>query len=391
VTKFVKRLVICLFCCLLAVPVFSQKSQKYSKYIMTEKLPDVHIFEDPKPTCEEKVYVELKKVGEVPEDINAPAFLVKPWSIVADDDGNVFVMDIMFLKIYKYDKNLQFVKSFGNKGEGPAEFKGGLGGGSALVELHLGRDNLIYAGDRGSRKIICFDRDGNLVKEFKMNVPAFSRINPVLDNAGNFYIHSNNNKYVIDIFDQSGNLKSSLLPIDVLAKGLFYKLKEPLNILWMYGKSDSGTVDFQVWHDGRLLVLSKSSGIIYVLKQGKFEKELRLWPKQMLIGYKKSLKWLMGEGDDSIEAFRSIYENIILDWDNPKYFYLSHGIPRGERKNYLYQFDVNGGLHKVLYLIEPFEKSFTSIKYKKNGIFYATGSDSDFNKTLMIFREEVKK
>lgn len=358
-------------------------------YIPRKKIPDVHVYKKPQPTCVEKNYVELKKVKEVEEDLDAPAFLVKPCSIVADGDGNVFVMDLMFRKIYKYDKDLNFVKSFGGKGRGPAEFGDGLGGGTGMIQLYLSSDNLIYAGDRAGRKIICFDTDGNLVKEFRLNVKGFPFIFPKMDDKGNFYIHSRNN-HVIDVYKRSGELKNSLLPQKILASGLFYKLRRPLNQLGVYGETSPDNCGFECLSDGRIIVLAKFSGIIYFLEDGKLTQK-KFWPKHLLETYKKEFKEARGDEDSKYEGLISFYERLILDKDNEAFFYLPYGGVGKEIRSFIYQFDFNGGLKNVYFLVEPVKGYFTRFYYKRNGLFYCIGSDNNYNKTLKIYKEVEKK
>lgn len=134
---------------------------------------DITIFKDPKPTCEEKVYVQLQKTGELVDTLDSNYFLVSPWSLTADCSGNIYVFDSMMGKIYKYGKDLKLLRTFGGKGTGPGEFATSVGRGGGYIYLYL-QENFLYAGDRMNKKIICFDTSGKMVKEHKMKVKPFA-------------------------------------------------------------------------------------------------------------------------------------------------------------------------------------------------------------------------
>ena len=120
---------------------------------------DIIIIKNPKPTCEEKVYTELKKVGEVVDTMESKAFLISPQSVAADGEGNIYVYDSMMKKIYKYNHDLKVLFTFSGEGAGPGEIGASIGKGSDIF-LYLAKDNLLYAGDRMNQKVIAFNASG---------------------------------------------------------------------------------------------------------------------------------------------------------------------------------------------------------------------------------------
>ena len=74
-----------------------------------------------------------------------------------DPAGNIWVSDVGNTKISKFDKNGNFLFSFGSNGSGPGQF-------SHLLSLSIDRDGVLYATEYGgsvSGRIQRFDLDGN--------------------------------------------------------------------------------------------------------------------------------------------------------------------------------------------------------------------------------------
>lgn len=346
---------------------------------------EITIFKDPKPNCEEKVFVELKKVGEVDDAGENNEFLVAPWSVVADGSGNIFVYDTMMKKIYKYSKELKLLTTFGGPGGGPGEFgiSAGMGG---RIYLYLAKDNLLYAGDRMNQKIICFDTSGRLVKEVKIVIKANSFIVPVVDGKGNYYIHSPV-EGIIDVFNPEGKKTSSLLDRSELPFGLFFSLKRRVMKEYHYWKSGPANVLHEIIDGDRLLVYLNASSFFYIVQGNNVIKKMKLWPREALRFYKVDYKEAL-ERVPGIEGFISFFCWLMVDRDNGKYVYFLFGKPLDDDKTYIYQFDLEGNLIKVLFIKELSNDHITIVRYKRNGLFYAVGRDEDYNKTIMIYKEE---
>ena len=348
---------------------------------------DITIFKNPKPTCEEKVYVELIKVGEVVYTEDSKEFLVAPWSLAADDSGNIYVYDSMMKKIYKYGRDLKLLTTFGGPGGGPGEF-GLLKGMGGYIYIRLAKDNRLYAGDRMNRKVMCFDTSGKLLKETKINVQPLSHIIPVVDSKGNFYFHSQR-EGVIDVFNPEGQKTSTLIDRKELAFGLFFSPRRKIVKKYCYFKSTPTTILHEIIGGDRLLVYFQASNFFYIVQNNKIKKKLKLWPREALKFYKELLRDAV-EGDPEIEGFYPFFHELIVDKDNEKYVYFHFGRPLGSLESYIYQFDIEGNLIKVLFIKEFSKNHYTWVKYKRNGLFYAVGRDEDHNKTIVVYKEKSK-
>ena len=75
-----------------------------------------------------------------------------------DSDGNIYIIGWKNIDnfIFKFDKNGNFITSFGRRGQGPGELEMPMWPGIVRDELYLT--------DRG-KKIVIYDKDGNLIEE----------------------------------------------------------------------------------------------------------------------------------------------------------------------------------------------------------------------------------
>ncbi len=89
----------------------------------------------------------------------------QPTDVTWDSAGDIFISDgYVNARVAKYDKNGDWVKSWGKKGKGPGEF-------DLLHTIAADNQNNIYVGDRNNRRIQVFDNDGNFKREIKIDVP----------------------------------------------------------------------------------------------------------------------------------------------------------------------------------------------------------------------------
>jgi sugar lactone lactonase YvrE len=89
----------------------------------------------------------------------------QPTDVAWDSDGNIYITDgYINSRVAKYDKNGDWVKSWGERGTGPGQFR-------IPHAIAIDRNNNIYVGDRTNRRIQVFDRDGRLLRMFTIDVP----------------------------------------------------------------------------------------------------------------------------------------------------------------------------------------------------------------------------
>jgi DNA-binding beta-propeller fold protein YncE len=101
----------------------------------------------------------------------------QPTDVAWDSEGNTYITDgYVNSRVAKYDKNGDWVKSWGEKGTAPGQFR-------TPHAIAIDRNNNIYVGDRGNRRIQVFDTDGKFLRMFTIDVPPAAGTRPVNGNT----------------------------------------------------------------------------------------------------------------------------------------------------------------------------------------------------------------
>jgi hypothetical protein len=101
----------------------------------------------------------------------------QPTDVAWDAEGNTYISDgYINSRVAKYDKNGDWVKSWGEPGTGPGQFR-------TPHAIAVDRNNHIYVGDRGNRRVQVFDTDGKLLRMFTIDVPPAPGTKPVNGNT----------------------------------------------------------------------------------------------------------------------------------------------------------------------------------------------------------------
>jgi len=330
---------------------------------------EVTIIRDPKPTCSEKTYVTLKKIKTLAGDIGKGEFLASPCRMTVDQNGNLFVYDRAQYKIFKFDKAFNFVKSFGNDGSGPGEFKR-TNRFSHGISLNIGKDGNLYGHDMYGTKIAAYDTDGNYLHDYR--VPFMMPFKPVVDEKKNIYIPSTN-QGAIDKYDPKMNCLTTLLSSDVYRSFLMFEpgfyMKE------MHTKANGYNTHFDLTQGNRLLVFIANTSTLCIFKEDKLEKKFSLWPAQSLKRYKEDM-----DSREDTDKWFFLFFNFFVDMDNEEYFYLQYGTDIKNKVSSTYQFNLKGELIKVLNAqMEDYPLFFA----KKNQRFFAIRQDS-----IYVYMEE---
>jgi streptogramin lyase len=104
------------------------------------------------------------------ENVNPPlphvdGLFRQPTDVAWDSAGNIYITDgYVNSRVAKYDKNGDWVKSWGEKGTGPGQFR-------LPHSIAIDRNDHIYVGDRTNRRIQVFDTDGTFLRQFTIDVP----------------------------------------------------------------------------------------------------------------------------------------------------------------------------------------------------------------------------
>jgi sugar lactone lactonase YvrE len=89
----------------------------------------------------------------------------QPTDVAWDSEGNIYITDgYVNSRVAKFDKNGDWVKSFGEPGSGPGQFH-------LPHAIVIDRDNNLYVGDRTNRRIQVFDTEGTFLRMFTIDVP----------------------------------------------------------------------------------------------------------------------------------------------------------------------------------------------------------------------------
>jgi sugar lactone lactonase YvrE len=89
----------------------------------------------------------------------------QPTDVAWDSQGNIYITDgYINSRVAKFDKNGDWVKSWGTKGTGPGQF-------NLPHSIAIDRNDNIYVGDRSNHRIQVFDTDGKFLRMFSIDVP----------------------------------------------------------------------------------------------------------------------------------------------------------------------------------------------------------------------------
>ena len=90
----------------------------------------------------------------------------QPTDVAWNPQGDIFISDgYINARVAKYDKNGDWVKSFGEPGSGPGQL-------NTPHSIAADAKGNIYVADRGNSRIQVFDSDGKLEREIKINLPV---------------------------------------------------------------------------------------------------------------------------------------------------------------------------------------------------------------------------
>jgi len=104
------------------------------------------------------------------ENVNPPlppvdGLFRQPTDVAWDSEGNIYISDgYVNSRVAKYDKHGDWVKSWGENGTGPGQFR-------LPHAIAVDRRNNVYVGDRSNRRIQVFDTDGRFLRMFTIDVP----------------------------------------------------------------------------------------------------------------------------------------------------------------------------------------------------------------------------
>jgi DNA-binding beta-propeller fold protein YncE len=89
----------------------------------------------------------------------------QPTDVAWDSQGNTYITDgYINSRVAKIDKNGDWVKSWGEPGTGPGQFR-------TPHAIAIDKNDNVYVGDRGNQRVQIFDTNGKYLREWKIEVP----------------------------------------------------------------------------------------------------------------------------------------------------------------------------------------------------------------------------
>ncbi|HME09993.1 MAG TPA: peptidyl-alpha-hydroxyglycine alpha-amidating lyase family protein [Bryobacteraceae bacterium] len=100
----------------------------------------------------------------------------QPTDVTWDPAGDIFISDgYINSRVAKFDKNGDWVKQWGDRGNKPGEF-------NTPHSIASDAQGNVYVADRGNRRIQVFDPEGTFLKEIKIDVPLPEVVHPWMGN-----------------------------------------------------------------------------------------------------------------------------------------------------------------------------------------------------------------
>jgi hypothetical protein len=100
-----------------------------------------------------------------------------------DGDDNIYVSDgYTNSRIAKFNKNGDWIKTFGQWGLGGDHANENPGSFRNPHNMQVDRNGNVYAADRGNRRIQVFDKDGKFLRFIMLNAPYNKSIHPAMGN-----------------------------------------------------------------------------------------------------------------------------------------------------------------------------------------------------------------
>jgi len=118
----------------------------------------------------------------------------KPMDVIADNDGNIYVMDSGNNRVQKFDKKGDFLLSIGSRGQGPGEI-------ANCEDIELDSKGNILVFDIGNTRITKYDSKGNLLGSFNSTLRPYAG---VLDSEDCIYIYSQYKGKLIHKYNSQG-------------------------------------------------------------------------------------------------------------------------------------------------------------------------------------------
>jgi streptogramin lyase len=168
----------------------------------------------------------------------------QPTDVTWDPQGNIYISDgYINARVAKYDANGDWVKSFGEPGNGPGQL-------NTPHSISSDAQGNIYVADRGNRRIQVFNSDGALLRMMTIDVPVPPDAKPWFGNpiTGQAAVNQSGAPWAICITPPNASGQQFLYSSDAFP-GRIYKLSLDGKVLGMLGKAGRGKGQFGWIHE----------------------------------------------------------------------------------------------------------------------------------------------
>jgi DNA-binding beta-propeller fold protein YncE len=169
----------------------------------------------------------------------------QPTDVTWDPQGNIYISDgYINSRVAKYDANGDWVKSFGEPGNGPGQL-------NTPHSIAADAKGQIYVADRGNRRVQVFDTDGKLLRQITIDVPVPPDAKPWFGAAptASAATAQSGAPWAICITPPAGANATQYLYVSDAFPGRVYKLTLDGKVLGMLGKSGRQPKQFGWIHE----------------------------------------------------------------------------------------------------------------------------------------------
>lgn len=334
--------------------------------------------ENPVPTHDEtrSAVGELVLVKQIGPDIDEKHILARPSALTVNEQSELFVYDGMQRKVFKFNRNFKLVREFGGTGQGPGEFHPwGLG----FYKINFEDNGRLYAADVHNGKLIEFDRDGNYVKDIRLDPENLKSFFPVRDEHGNFYTLAGENG-AVDMFAPDMMKLHTFLSGEHYNRFVVYKPKpvpfKSKKVADVFTLPDLLNTYYDALSGNRFIIYISHSSTVYLFKNKKLVRQFDILPRSTMENYRKSVedkRKLMKKRMAQVKSkpkiqtlgYWPMFASFFIDRDSEKYFYLLDYDSLYRMR--LFKFDLSGKLVRVLYAPQGIKGNIFAVR---NNLFY---------------------
>lgn len=232
----------------------------------------------------------LIRSGEIPNHFfdEKDCYFLNIDDIVCDDDGNLYVADSGWNKIFKFDSQGRFLKDFGQAGQGPGEFLGQSR--SKQLRMAFGNDQNLYILDPGNQRISMFSKEGRFLKQTRLK--GILHDSPQINSKGDMFLISKSGKHVVDCYDSEGRFKAGILDFDDFYQYLFFSEPDgfPRNV-------NNRKLLKSIGPDDQLFIVSNLSLTVFQYDRNfRLENHFRIKSDRILEDFRARLKSAVSKG-----------------------------------------------------------------------------------------------